>query len=399
MFRVNVQNVSKVYKIYNKPQDRLWEALFKKSRHSLFAVLSDISFSLSLGQSLGVIGDNGAGKSTLLKIISGTIQPTAGNIEVNGRVAALLELGAGFHPEFTGRQNIHLNASLLGISDKEIKEKEHKIIEFAELEDFIDRPIRTYSSGMHVRLAFSIATMVDPDILVVDEALAVGDIPFQKKCMSRMNLFKKQGKTMLFCSHSMYHVQELCDQVIWLDNGKIKKAGKCDEVVGLYEAFCNRQKVISGDVNKHDVQKNVHEKDCRIISFTIKSREGKELASLTETDLMSPIILEMEINVMADNINPHFGFAITSTEEEILGASLTNYYGMKLGPYFRGQSIIVRYELDFFPLRIGTFMLLGAVSDDTGLLWYDSKYLGPFTIVMGKGIGQVSLVGSWNIVE
>ncbi len=397
MFRVNVQNLSKVYKIYNKPQDRLWEALFKKPRHSLFAVLSEISFSLSLGQSLGVIGDNGAGKSTLLKIIAGTVQPTAGNIEVNGRVAALLELGAGFHPEFTGRQNIHLNASLLGISEQEIREKEDKIIEFAELEDFIDRPIRTYSSGMHVRLAFSIATMVDPDILVVDEALAVGDMTFQKKCMARMNLFKEQGKTMLFCSHSMYHVQELCDQVIWLENGRIKQAGKCDEVVGLYEDFCNRQKSASGTANEYNVKENVHEKDCRILSFNIKSREGKKLETLT--DPMSPIVLEMKIQVMADNINPHFGFAITSTEEEILGATLTNYHGMKLGPYFRGQIIVARYELDFFPLRIGTFMLLGAVSDDTGLLWYDSKYLGPFTIVMGKGIGQVSLMGSWDIDE
>ena len=211
MFRVNVQNVGKEYRLYAKPHDRLWEALFRKPKHDLFKVLSDISFNVALGQSLGIIGDNGAGKSTLLKLLAGTIHPTTGNIEVNGRVAALLELGAGFHPEFTGRQNIHLNASLLGIPEEEIKLKENEIIEFAELEQFIDRPVRTYSSGMYVRLAFSIATTVDPEILIIDEALAVGDMAFQKKCITRMNFFKEQGKTMLFCSHSMYLVQELCD--------------------------------------------------------------------------------------------------------------------------------------------------------------------------------------------
>lgn len=398
MFRVDVQNISKIYKIYKKPQDRLWEAVFKKPRHSLFPVLSDVSFNVGEGQSLGVIGDNGAGKSTLLKLIAGTVKPTAGDIEVNGRIAALLELGAGFHPEFTGRQNIHLNASLLGISEKEIKDKEDKIIEFAELEQFIDRPVRTYSSGMHVRLAFSIATMVNPDILVIDEALAVGDINFQKKCVNRMNQFKAQGKTMLFCSHSMYHVQELCDKVIWLEKGRIKHAGKCEEVVGLYEEFCNRRNgERQQNINEPRIEKPIHEKDCKILSFHIKSKNGKELTSLS--DPASPIVLEMKVQVMTDNVKPNFGFAITNTNEEILGASLTNYQKIKLGPYFKGDIIVARYELKFFPLRAGTFMIVCSVSDDTGLLWYDSKYLGPFIVVMGKGIGQVPLVGTWNIAD
>ena len=252
MFRVNVQNVHKAYKIYEKPHDRLLEALLRKPRHTVFKALEDISFYLGIGQSLGVIGDNGAGKSTLLKLLAGTVRPTAGAIEINGRVAALLELGAGFHPEFTGRQNIHLNASLLGIPELEIREKEHEIIKFAELETFIDRPVRTYSSGMHVRLAFSIATTVEPDILIIDEALAVGDMAFKRKCVQRMNRFKEQGKTMLFCSHSMYHVQELCDKVIWLENGKIRKAGTCDEVVGMYEDLCNRRKDKIEDVETID---------------------------------------------------------------------------------------------------------------------------------------------------
>ena len=397
MFRVNVQNVGKEYRLYAKPHDRLWEALFRKPKHDLFKVLSDISFNVALGQSLGIIGDNGAGKSTLLKLLAGTIHPTTGNIEVNGRVAALLELGAGFHPEFTGRQNIHLNASLLGISNEEIKEKEHEIIEFAELEQFIDQPVRTYSSGMYVRLAFSIATTVDPEILIIDEALAVGDMAFQKKCITRMNLFKEQGRTMLFCSHSMYHVQELCDQVIWLENGRIKKAGKCDEVVGFYEDFSNQKKNVVENVNKAHVIKESQEKDCRIISFSMKSMDGSHIKALTNPRL--PIVMEMKIEVMADNINPNFGFAIMSEEEEILGASLTNYDGISFGPYFTAQTFVVRYILDFLPLRVGTFMLLGAVSDDTGLLWYDWKYIGPVAVTIGKGVGRVSLKGSWEIVE
>jgi lipopolysaccharide transport system ATP-binding protein len=397
MFRVNVQNVDKEYRLYAKPHDRLWEALFRKPKHNLFKVLSDISFNIGLGQSLGIIGDNGAGKSTLLKLLAGTIHPTMGNIEVNGRVAALLELGAGFHPEFTGRQNIHLNASLLGIPKEEIKLKEHEIIEFAELEQFIDQPVRTYSSGMYVRLAFSIATTVDPEILIIDEALAVGDMAFQKKCITRMNLFKEQGKTMLFCSHSMYHVQELCDQVIWLENGKIKKAGKCSEIVGLYEDFCNQKKVVGENVNEQHDLREAHEKDCRILSFSLKSIEGNDIKGLTNPKL--PIIMEMEIEVMADNINPNFGFAITSNEEEILGASLTNYEGLAFGPYFIGHTIVVRYMLDFFPLRVGTFILVGAVSDDTGLLWYDSKTIGPVTVPIEKGVGRVSLKGSWEVIE
>ena len=397
MFRVNVQNVSKEYRIYAKPHDRLWEALFRKPRHNLFKVLSDISFNIGLGQSMGIIGDNGAGKSTLLKLLAGTIHPTTGNIDVNGRVAALLELGAGFHPEFTGRQNIHLNASLLGISEKEIKLKEHEIIEFAELDQFIDRPVRTYSSGMYVRLAFSIATTVDPEVLIIDEALAVGDMAFQKKCIARMNIFKEQGKTMLFCSHSMYHVQELCDQVIWLENGKIKKTGKCDEVVGLYEDFCNHKKIAVENINNPHMKKEIHEKDCRILSFTMKSIDGKDIQVPINPKL--PIVMEMEIEVMADNVKPNFGFAIMSNEEEILGASLTNYDELEFGPYFIGQTIVVRYTLDFLPLRVSAFMLLGAVSDDTGLLWYDWKYIGPVTMPIGKGMGRFSLKGSWEVVE
>ena len=169
MSHIIVENISKQFKIYRRPQDRLAEILFRRQKHEFFRVLNDISFALKNGESLGIVGINGAGKSTLLKILSGTLQASSGRFEMSGQVAALLELGAGFHPEFSGRKNIHLNASLLGVSEQNIKELENDIIEFSELRDFIDRPVKNYSSGMYVRLAFSIATMVRPDILIIDE--------------------------------------------------------------------------------------------------------------------------------------------------------------------------------------------------------------------------------------
>ena len=255
MTRVSVKNLHKDFKIYERPQDRLSELILRRQKHTIFHALSDISFAVQEGKSLGIIGVNGAGKSTLLKLLAGTLQPTGGDIEIRGQVAALLELGAGFHPEFTGRKNIYLNASLLGVPDKNIIELENDIIEFSELEYFIDRPVKTYSSGMYVRLAFSIATMARPDILVIDEALSVGDLAFQKKCVQRMNEFIDEQKTMVFCSHSMFHVQELCDTAIWLDKGQIKEMGDSDKVVGHYEDFCNSKKVyhsISEDIPKEE---------------------------------------------------------------------------------------------------------------------------------------------------
>jgi ABC-type polysaccharide/polyol phosphate transport system ATPase subunit len=234
---IEVINLSKVYRLYSKPVHRLMEALFRRPLHESYTSLDNVSFMVQPGQTLGIIGENGAGKSTLLKILAGTLTQSSGTVKTKGRVAALLELGAGFHQEFTGRQNIHLNASLLGLSDKDINDKEEKIIEFSELGEFIDRPIKTYSSGMVVRLAFSIATSVDPDILIVDEALSVGDQYFQEKCVQRMVNFRKQRKTILFCSHAMYLVNLLCEEVMWIENGCVREYGSATRVTAAYENF------------------------------------------------------------------------------------------------------------------------------------------------------------------
>lgn len=233
---IRADGLSKTFAVYDRPLDRLWQSLAGSRRQfgKRFTALSDVSFVLPRGQVLGLVGDNGAGKSTLLQLICKTLTPSAGLIEVHGRVAALLELGAGFNPDFSGRENIYLNAAVLGLTQAEIDQRYAGIVEFSGVGDFIEQPVKTYSSGMYMRLAFSIATCVDPDILVIDEALSVGDGAFARKSFDRIMALREVGTTILFCSHSMYHIEAICDQAIWLDHGQIKMSGAPSEVTRAY---------------------------------------------------------------------------------------------------------------------------------------------------------------------
>ena len=236
---ISVKNLGKCYQLYAQPSDRLKQFLWRGKRQYFreFWALRDVSFEIAKGEVLGIIGSNGAGKSTLLQLLCGTLTPTAGQVEVRGRIAALLELGSGFNPEFTGRENVYMSASILGLSKQEIDERFEEIVEFSGIRDFIDQPVKTYSSGMYVRLAFSVATSVDPDILVVDEALSVGDGEFARKSFDRIRSMKENGKTILFCSHSLYQVEAFCDRVLWLDHGDLKLFGEPQDVVQRYSAF------------------------------------------------------------------------------------------------------------------------------------------------------------------
>lgn len=229
--------LSKTYQIYAKPADRLIEMATFRRRHRIFRALEEVSFEVGAGHSLGIIGQNGAGKSTLLKLIAGVVEPTSGRLTTRGTVASILELGAGFHPEFSGRDNASLNAAILGLGPSEMKEKLPRILEFSELGPFLDRPVRTYSSGMYMRLAFSVAVMVDPAVLIVDEALSVGDGHFQKKCVDRIRQMQEGGATILFCSHSLYMVTTLCARTLWLEAGGMKQLGDSIDVVHNYESF------------------------------------------------------------------------------------------------------------------------------------------------------------------
>ena len=239
---IAAHNLSKIYHLYNTPSDRLKQVLFGRKRkyYEEYTALSDVSFQLPKGEVLGLVGRNGAGKSTLLQLICGTLSPTSGELTIHGRIAALLELGAGFNPEFTGRENIYLSAAVMGIGQKEIDEKLEEIIDFSGVRPFIDQPVKTYSSGMYVRLAFSVATSVEPDILVIDEALSVGDGDFARRSFERIMAMRDAGKTILFCSHSLYQVEALCTQAIWLEQGQVRASGKPELIVPEYQGFLDQ---------------------------------------------------------------------------------------------------------------------------------------------------------------
>ncbi len=238
---LQVQNLGKRYHLYASPRDRLLALLGWSNRSRSHWALQDVSFELQRGQCVGVIGDNGAGKSTLLKLLAGTLQPSHGNLQRVGRVTAILELGAGFHPDFSGRDNLMFGGSVIGLGPAEMARLIDGIISFSELGDAIDRSVKTYSSGMVVRLAFALITAVQPDLLIIDEALSVGDQHFQKKCARRIESFRQNGCTILFCSHSLYHVRQLCDQVLWLDHGQVRGLGDADSVLAAYEVHVRLQ--------------------------------------------------------------------------------------------------------------------------------------------------------------
>lgn len=233
-------HVRKSYPLYHHITGGLKNLLFNfpsavnAIRNSRYEALKDVSFEVKRGEALGIIGRNGAGKSTILGLIAGVLRPTEGRVIVTGRASALLDLGAGFHPELTGRENIMLNGIILGLTKAKVLKKLDEIIEFSELSEFIDQPIRVYSSGMLARLGFSVVAHLDPDILLIDEILAVGDLEFQKKCIDKMMGFKKSGVTIIFVSHSMPDVKGICDRVMWIENRTVKMLGKPEEIVGAY---------------------------------------------------------------------------------------------------------------------------------------------------------------------
>lgn len=239
-YALQVSNLAKEYRLYDSPRDRLKALLTGKDYHRSHWALQGLSFALRKGQCLGVVGDNGAGKSTLLKILAGTVSPTSGHVRTSGRVTAILELGAGFHPEFSGRENIYFAGALIGLDRPSLEALEADIAAFSELGLALDRPVKTYSSGMVVRLAFALVTAVEPEVLIVDEALAVGDQHFQKKCIERIELFRQRGCTILFCSHSLYHIRHLCDESIWLKQGKVAAFGATEQVLSAYETHVRR---------------------------------------------------------------------------------------------------------------------------------------------------------------
>ena len=269
---IKIEHLSKVYKIFDKPTDRVKEALNPfHSRYSRdFYALNDVSLTIKKGETVGIIGKNGAGKSTILKIITGVLTPTSGSVQVNGRIASLLELGAGFNPEMTGIENIYMNGTIMGYSKEEMDDRLQDIIDFADIGEFIHQPVKMYSSGMFARLAFAVNVNVTPDILIVDEALSVGDVFFQNKCFKRMDALKKSGVTVLFVSHDIGSIRQLCDKCLWLENGGMRQYGNVEEIAA---AYFNEQLSLQNKLNQDTVEDFVSNHDIDVF-------EGKKYLEL-----------------------------------------------------------------------------------------------------------------------
>ena len=393
MYTLEVKNISKIYRFYPKPLDRLKEAIFRKPFHQQINSLQDVSFTVSFGDSLGIVGENGAGKSTLLKILAGTLTPTWGEVARRGRVAALLELGTGFHPEFTGRQNIYLNASLMGLEQSEIRSKESEIIDFAELGEFIDRPIRTYSSGMVVRLAFSIATSVDPDILIVDEALSVGDQYFQKKCVDRMMTFKERGKNIIFCSHSMFMVNMLCSRALWIDHGRIREQGIATHVAASYENY-SREKTVHQQETVSSVEiAGVSQLPARITSILLNGQ--KEAIRMHYRENLE-ITIEYEIS---DNRSFWVAAGIRRNDDLVCHAvSMSRDFKRPLSGKGPGRVTLTYTAL---PLLHGEYDIVGFILDDTELHCYHKLQSVPISIIppekWNAEMGILDLDHEWTI--
>jgi lipopolysaccharide transport system ATP-binding protein len=278
---IDVRGVSKVFNVYAQPIDRLKQAIFRGNRtfFTPFAALNEVSFKVPRRQTVGIIGENGSGKSTLLQIIAGLLTPSAGTVAVDGRVSALLELGAGFNPAFSGRENIYMNAAILGLSREEVGQRFDEIVKFSGLADFLDRPVETYSSGMFVRLAFSIAVCVDPDILIVDEALAVGDEAFQRKCFARIEEMQERGATILFVSHAAGMITQLCDRAVLLDRGEIIADGAPKGVIAQYRRLSHAQ----GE-DREQVRSEIIASDLTVEQALEDNVEGMRSQSRIEID-------------------------------------------------------------------------------------------------------------------
>ncbi|MDM9585000.1 MULTISPECIES: ABC transporter ATP-binding protein [unclassified Nostoc] len=381
---ISLKNISKCYKRYARPVDRLKETLLPGKSHAQeFWALRDINLEITKGEKLGIIGQNGSGKSTLLQIIARTLTPTTGDVWLHGRVSALLELGSGFNPEFTGRQNVFFNGQILGLSREEIEAKYNEIVEFADIGDFIEQPVKTYSSGMFVRLAFAVAVSVDPDILIVDEALAVGDIYFQQKCFERIRNLTRMGTTLLFVSHDSAVVHKICNRALFMEAGNLVLDAKPRQVIDLYEAKL---------LQKKDIQSELVEIQMLPDSNYVTSEENKEFLDITsesvqevvinapevsiefvrfldETDqeikvVISEQLLQISVGVLFSQYfeDPHIGFKIRERTGEVIFETNTLCMGKKIGRVESGTLLEICFKFKV-PLMEGEYTITFGVAD------------------------------------
>lgn len=409
---IRFDNVEKRYAVYARPQDRLWEWLGGRQRHRVHVALSGVDFGVARGETFGLVGENGAGKSTLLKIAAGTIRPSGGEVLRQGSVAALLELGAGFHPEESGNDNIRFMAALHGLQGPALRDFVARTIDFAELSgETLQRPVKTYSSGMFMRLAFAAATAVEPDVLIVDEALSVGDLHFQKKSLNRILELREHGATVLFCSHNLYQVRSLCQRAAWIHEGRVAALGPTEGVVTAYEA--------------HERRRYAH---LREEAPAARDAQGQPTAaaaaSVAAPGTTAPVkIMRVSIET-ADGVNPaqvdsfqdltlcieleaygdapfHVGFSIVRPDKDNVFGSSTQFLADRPAPRGAGAHC-VRVRFARLPLLSGEYLWSVYTLDDTGLQVLDmAELIQPFTVLNRerREFGLVWLAHDWLQIE
>jgi ABC-type polysaccharide/polyol phosphate transport system ATPase subunit len=381
---IEFQRVSKSYAIYDSPGARLKELLtFQRyTFHKDFWALRDVTFDVKAGETFCIIGENGSGKSTTLQIIAGILRPTSGSADVKGRVAALLELGSGFNPEFTGKDNVYLNGSILGLTSRQMAARYRDIEDFAEIGDFINQPVKTYSSGMLVRLAFSVAIHVDPEILLVDEALAVGDIYFRQRCLRKVHELRSKGVTILFVSHAIGDVKAIGDRVLWLDGGRVRELGETDRVISKYlaamvekdSAYLELKKYPGRDrdgrrmeapeVVEHipNIDHRYGDKKAEVIGIAVLDEFGRPIHLLQP---QSKVVVRISVRANEEVSLPNVGFMLRNHLGIDFAGTNTTREGVQLPPMLPGDVSTVDFHLDLPELYPSSFSFSPAIADGT----------------------------------
>jgi len=388
---ISFSRITKTYRLYPTPKDRFLETFTRRSRHVDVHALRDVSGEVPIGTVAGLIGENGSGKSTLLKILAGTTTPTSGTLSVPGRIASILELGSAFHPEVTGRRNVVLQAALMGLGKDEIAGAMAEIEAFAELGDFFDRPVRTYSSGMSMRLAFAVATAVLPDVVILDEALAVGDGHFQKKCIDRLFELKASGRTIFFCSHAMYYVTTICDQAIWLRNGEVAAAGDSHKVVLAYERYMTKkEKVVRpGAAEPQAIAPGSH---GRILDVRLVGGNGENGDTFRPGE---PWAVDLEFIGDAPARPLQIYFAVSTRDNVVCFTADSRTDGA--GPFVGKERYAARVALDALPLAKGEFVVHVYLADDKALALFDARSDVSFHVDSDRWMsGLVAVSARWE---
>ena len=381
-----LENVSKSYPVYSAPANRLKELLTlgRRSYHQDFWALRDVSFEIERGTTFSILGENGAGKSTLLQLVAGILRPTAGRIEVNGRVSALLELGSGFNAEFTGRENVFLNGTILGLSNKEIERRYPAIVDFAEIGDFIRRPVKTYSTGMVVRLAFAVAINVDPEILLVDEALAVGDIYFRQRCMRKIHQLHRAGVTVIFVTHSVADVKSLATRAMWMGGGRVVEIGDPDRIVSHYQAamvnkdaeYLRHHAVTEAEaagrtyvLRAPEVVEKIPNVDfrygtgrARVLGIAVLNQRGEELGLLPPDET---VIVRVSVQAARETPLPIVGFMLRNHLGVDFSGTNTALEDTELPSLHSGDTLTVDFHLSLPELYPGHFSFSPAIANGT----------------------------------